>query len=32
LSLNKEELVRRTDLEEETVESVHSILRKEFEQ
>jgi N utilization substance protein A len=32
LSLNKEELVRRTDLEEETVESVHSILKKEFEQ
>jgi transcription termination/antitermination protein NusA len=31
LMLNKEELVRRTDLEEETVEAVHNILRKEFE-
>jgi transcription termination/antitermination protein NusA len=31
LALNKEELVRRTDLEEETVESVLGILRKEFE-
>jgi transcription termination/antitermination protein NusA len=31
LSLSKDELVRRTDLEEETIESVHSILRKEFE-
>jgi N utilization substance protein A len=31
LSLNKEELVRRTDLEEETVDSVLQILRKEFE-
>lgn len=31
LSLAKEELVRRTDLEEETIESVHNILRKEFE-
>ena len=31
LALNKEELVRRTDLEEETVESLHSILKKEFE-
>ncbi|MFN3839602.1 MAG: transcription termination factor NusA [Cyclobacteriaceae bacterium] len=31
LNLNKEELVRRTDLEEETVESVLQILRKEFE-
>ena len=32
LALNKEELVRRTDLEEETVETVHTILKKEFEQ
>jgi transcription termination/antitermination protein NusA len=32
LALNKEELVRRTDLEEETVETVHNILKKEFEQ
>lgn len=31
LSLNKEELVRRTDLEEETVENVLAVLRKEFE-
>jgi N utilization substance protein A len=31
LSLNKEELVRRTDLEEETVENVLSVLKKEFE-
>lgn len=31
LALNKEELVRRTDLEEETVESVMGILKKEFE-
>lgn len=31
LALNKEELVRRTDLEEETVESVHNVLKKEFE-
>ncbi|MCU0358790.1 MAG: transcription termination factor NusA [Cyclobacteriaceae bacterium] len=31
LSLSKEELVRRTDLEEETIESVQHILRKEFE-
>jgi N utilization substance protein A len=31
LSLSKEELVRRTDLEEETIEDVHAILRKEFE-
>lgn len=31
LNLNKEELVRRTDLEEETVESVLGVLRKEFE-
>jgi N utilization substance protein A len=31
LSLSKEELVRRTDLEEETVENVLGVLRKEFE-
>ena len=31
LTLSKDELVRRTDLEEETIEGVHSILRKEFE-
>lgn len=31
LSLSKEELVRRTDLEEETIEDIHAILRKEFE-
>lgn len=31
LNLNKDELVRRTDLEEETVESVLQILKKEFE-
>lgn len=31
LNLSKDELVRRTDLEEETVENVLSILRKEFE-
>jgi len=31
LALNKEELVRRTDLEEETVENVLGVLRKEFE-
>lgn len=31
LALSKEELVRRTDLEEETVEGVLSILRREFE-
>src|SRR5882672_6532555 len=31
LALNKEELVRRTDLEEETVENVVAVLRKEFE-
>lgn len=31
LALSKEELVRRTDLEEETVENVLAILRKEFE-
>ena len=32
LTLNKEELVRRTDLEEETIENVLSVLKKEFEQ
>lgn len=32
LSLNKEELVRRTDLEEETIENVLFVLKKEFEQ
>src|SRR5690606_11686241 len=31
LALSAEELVRRTDLEEETVEHVLSVLRKEFE-
>lgn len=31
LNLNKEELVRRTDLEEETVENVLGVLKKEFE-
>jgi len=31
LTLQKEELVRRTDLEEETVENVLAVLRKEFE-
>jgi len=31
LNLNKEELVRRTDLEEETVEGVLNVLKKEFE-
>jgi N utilization substance protein A len=31
LNLNKEELVRRTDLEEETVEGVFAVLKKEFE-
>ncbi|HEV7381057.1 MAG TPA: transcription termination factor NusA [Dyadobacter sp.] len=31
LALNKEELVRRTDLEEEAVEDILDILRKEFE-
>jgi N utilization substance protein A len=31
LALNKEELVRRTDLEEETIESLQQILKKEFE-
>lgn len=32
LNLNKEELVRRTDLEEETIDSVLGVLKKEFEQ
>lgn len=32
LALNAEELVRRTDLEEETVEMVLKALKKEFEQ
>jgi N utilization substance protein A len=31
LALSNEELVRRTDLEEETVENVFTVLRKEFE-
>jgi N utilization substance protein A len=31
LALSKEELVRRTDLEEETIDSVHQVLKKEFE-
>ncbi|MBT1705456.1 transcription termination factor NusA [Chryseosolibacter indicus] len=31
LNLNKEELVRRTDLEEETIDSVINVLKKEFE-
>lgn len=31
LALNKEELVRRTDLEEDTVEEILSILKQEFE-
>jgi N utilization substance protein A len=31
LNLNKEELVRRTDLEEETIESIINVLKKEFE-
>ena len=31
LALSKEELVRRTDLEEETIEGVLGILKKEFE-
>jgi len=31
LALNKEELVRRTDLEEETVDLVMNVLKKEFE-
>ncbi|MBX2897513.1 MAG: transcription termination/antitermination protein NusA [Cyclobacteriaceae bacterium] len=31
LNLNKEELARRTDLEEETIDSVLTVLKKEFE-
>jgi N utilization substance protein A len=31
LNLNKEEIVRRTDLEEETAEAVLNVLKKEFE-
>jgi N utilization substance protein A len=31
LALSKEELVRRTDLEEETIDSLHNVLKKEFE-
>jgi N utilization substance protein A len=31
LALSKEELVRRTDLEEDTVEEVLNILKQEFE-
>jgi transcription termination/antitermination protein NusA len=31
LNLNKEELVRRTDLEEETVDGILTVLKKEFE-
>lgn len=31
LALNMEELLRRTDLEEETIEHVHNILKQEFE-
>lgn len=31
LALSKEELVRRTDLEEETIDSLHAVLKKEFE-
>jgi N utilization substance protein A len=31
LALNRDELVRRTDLEEETVDGVLNILKKEFE-
>ncbi len=32
LTLNKEELVRRTDLEEETVENILTVLKREFDQ
>ena len=32
LELNKEELIRRSDLEEETVEEVLKVLRTEFDQ
>jgi len=31
LKLEKEELLRRTDLEEETIDTVLNILKKEFE-
>jgi N utilization substance protein A len=31
LALSKDDLLRRTDLEEETIESVHQVLRQEFE-
>jgi N utilization substance protein A len=31
LALSKEELVRRTDLEEDTIEEVLNILKQEFE-
>jgi len=31
LALNKEELVRRTDLEEETIDQILAVLKKEFE-
>ncbi|AHM61309.1 transcription elongation factor NusA [Flammeovirgaceae bacterium 311] len=31
LALSKDDLLRRTDLEEETIESVHAVLRQEFE-
>ena len=31
LALSKEELVRRTDLEENTIEEILDVLRKEFE-
>ena len=32
MSLNREELIRRTDLEEETIDEIMSILRSEFEE
>jgi len=32
LALNTEELARRTDLEEETIDQVLNVLKKEFEQ
>ena len=31
ISISKEELIRRTDLEEETIEEILEILRREFE-
>jgi N utilization substance protein A len=31
ISISKEELIRRTDLEEETVDEILEILRREFE-